>query len=179
MKEGIIVFNKPDKMELKIRIGLFLWVFVVNIAAPILVPQYPAWPMWVASIYYFTAGMTLKAAQEAFCGGLVGLIAAYALGAGFEVLAPSLGLLPVLVILLFIILGLIIVGGAYVPIALNNSAFLYLTIATIHLETIGTNFLPYILMLIVGGGILVGGCLAIVQTVVKGEMKKGAANGQQ
>jgi hypothetical protein len=168
------MFNKPDKVELKIRIGLFLWVFVMNIAAPVLVPQYPAWPMWIASIYYFTAGMTLKAAKEAFCGGLAGLIAAYALGAGLMILAPSLGLFRVLAIGLFIVLGLIIVGGAYVPVVLNNAAFAYLTIATINIETIGTNFLSYVLMLIVGGGILVGGCLFIVQKVITSETKKAA-----
>jgi hypothetical protein len=118
--------------------------------------------------------MTVKAAKEAFCGGFVGLVLTYALGFGFVVLAPVLGELLAIAILLFIILGVIIVGGAYCPLFLNNAAFAYLTIAAIDLATIGTNFVNYVIVLIIGGGILVGGCLLIIGAIMKSAGASGA-----
>jgi hypothetical protein len=176
--------NKPEAIDLKVRTGLFLWVFVLNIAAPVLVPHLPGWPMWFASIFYFISGMTPKAAKETFCGGLFGLVAAYVLLIGIEKMAPVFGstaenplggLLPALAVALFIILGVIIIGGAYFPLFLNNAAFGYLTIAAINLEGIKAGFVNYLIMLVIGGGIMVGGCMFIVGTIIKNEMKKGGA----
>ena len=86
-------------------------------------------------------------------------------------MAPCI--LLTLIIALFVILGLVIVGGAYLPIVLNNITFAYLTVATINMELIGTHFLNWLLMLFIGGAIILGGCLILLKLLMSHFAKKG------
>jgi hypothetical protein len=146
-----------------LRTAIFLWIFAVNIGALIFLEGsvLQAWPMYLACIFFLLEGGTLRHALHAFGGGMFGMVCALALALGLNKMAPTLGLLGALAILLFIILGVIIVGGGIAPVVLNNTAFGYLTVCTIHIEEVPARFGDWIFMLIVGGLIINAGLFAI------------------
>lgn len=166
--------RKPTKGELPVLWGIFAWIFIVNIAAPILVPQFQTWPMYFVTIFFFTMGGDTKNIPTIFGGALLGLIMAYVLTMGLNTLAPSIGIVGALVVLLFVILAFIIVGGGFLPVICNNMAFAYMTIATINMELVPSQIFNWIGMLFIGGAVILGGCLVMVK-IITGILTKQAA----
>lgn len=164
--------NKPTKQEVIINVVIFLWIFVVNIAAALFSPA-PGWPMFFVTIFFFAMGADTKKIPSIFAGGAMGLVFALLLGLALTHLTPVIGIVPTLIISLFIILGLVIVGGGYLPVVFNNITFAYLTIATIDMEIIGGSFLGWLLMLLIGGAVILGGCLLLLNLLLKHFAKQG------
>lgn len=154
------VLNAPKKAEILLYIVMLIWVFAVNLVAG-MVTTAPGWPMFFISIFYFVHGAEVKHLPMIFVGALTGVLCAMGYVALMPVLAPSMGEQGAATLLLFVVLFLIFVGGAFVPIMFNNVAFAYLTIAAIDMGSITANATSWIVMLLVGGGILVGGQVAI------------------
>ena len=164
--------NKPSKNEVIVNVAVFLWIFVVNVVAAIVSPI-PTWPMFFVTIFYFTLGADPKNIAKIFLSGAMGLVFALLFALALQYLAPVIGIVPVLCIALFVILGLVIVGGGYLPIIFNNITFAYMTIGTINMEIIGDMFLNWMIMLILGGAIILGGALVVLNIVMKQLAKKG------
>lgn len=158
--------RKPSKQELVTSIGIFIWILLVNIAAP-LITSVPPWPMFFVTIFFFTLGGDPKNISMIFASGFVGLFSTFVLFKLLGVFAPTFGELPTTLVILTFILGLIIIGGCYFPICLNNITFAYLTIATINPEIIESHFVGWTLMFLIGGAIILGGALVIAVTIGK------------
>lgn len=164
--------NKPTKNEVIMNVVIFLWIFVVNVVAAIVSPI-PTWPMFFVTIFFFTLGADTKNIAKIFLSAAMGLVFALLFSLALTHLSPVIGIVPTLIISLFIILGLVIVGGGYLPIIFNNITFAYLTIGTITMEIIGDNFLNWIIMLVLGGAVILGGCLILMNLLMKRFAKKG------
>jgi len=166
------MFKKATKGELIITSLVFLWIFIVNVVA-VIFAKVPTWPMYFVTIFFFAMEADKKKIPSIFMGGTAGILLALLLEKGIGALAPSVGAIPAVSIMLFIILGLIIVGGNYLPWVLNNITFAYMTIATINMEIIDKNIVNWILMLLIGGAIILVGALGAVKLgtaiVSKGE----------
>lgn len=152
------MFKKAPKIQVISTLVIFLWIFIVNIAAVILV-KVPTWPMFFVTIFFFLLQGDKKKIPTIFLSGIVGIGFAFLLYKGIVVFSPAMGTLGAVAVLLFVILGLIIVGGNYFPVIFSNITFAYLTIASIDLTVVEQNFLPWILMLIIGGAIILLGSL--------------------
>ena len=84
-----------------------------------------------------------------------------------------MGLLGAIALLLFIILGVIIVGGTVVPVAFNNITFAYLIVATVHLESLTvSSIINNLLVLYIGGAIILAGSIFIAVTATKACAKR-------
>ena len=93
-----------------------------------------------------------------FTGGSLGLLAALGLHAGTFGLAPSLGALGAFSLSIGVVLAVIILGGTVCPVACNNVAFAYLTVATVNFESVSLASTGYnLLVLWLGGAVILGG----------------------
>ncbi len=167
------MFVKASKEQVMPSIFIFLWIFAINIFSAVCIPGMEPWPMYFVTIFFFVMGGDTKNISTIFGGALTGLILVGVLSKLLIVLTPIMGLLPTVIILLFVVLGLIIVGGNFCPILLNNITFAYLTITTIIFdpELILSKVVSWTIMLLIGGGIILGGALLIF-TLVQKSMSK-------
>jgi hypothetical protein len=159
-------FKKATKPEVVVSFCIFVWIFIVNVAA--LALNIVSWPLFFVTIFYFILGNDKKNIPSIFCGGVLGLVLALLLALGLNGLAPAIGVLPAFAILIFIELGLIIMGGTICPLFCNNIAFAYLTAATIVFGNVNPiSILNNLLVLIIGGAIILGGSLLAFNIGVK------------
>lgn len=163
--------KKPTKKDLVLTFLITLWVFAINIVAPI-ITSVPTWPMFFVTICFFMLNADVKQIPSIFLGGTVGILGGWCLLNGLLVLAPIIGEKMALAFLLFVILGIIIMGGTFCPMLFNNAAFAYLTIATLHIEDVATLTAKWLLMLFVGGAVILVGCVGIMIVVEKMYAKK-------
>jgi hypothetical protein len=146
----------------------------------------PTWPMFFVTIMYFILGNNPKKCPEIFFGGLFGLLMCFVLfWTSWQLMGQSAvfrgepGLLPfnlAYIPIIFVILGLIILGGMYVPVVCNNVAFAYLIAGTfsmgkffytpdgitLYARELGNNALVFI----IGGGIFLIGCILIQKWLI-------------
>jgi hypothetical protein len=147
----------------------------------------PTWPMFFVTILYFIMGNNPKKSLEIFCGGLFGLLMALLLfWATWQLMGQSAvfrgepGLLEfkyAFIPVIFVILGLIIMGGTVCPLIFNNAAFTYLVAGSISIgkfyytpdgialyaREIGNN----VLVFLIGGGIFLAGCILIQKLLIQ------------
>lgn len=152
------IFQKPSRHQFIVTTCVLIWIFIVNVAAIAL--GVTGWPLYFVTIFFFALGADKKNIPSIFAGGTLGLIAALGLHAGTFGLAPSLGLLGAFSISIAIVLAVIILGGTVCPVACNNVAFAYLTVATVNFEAITPALIGYQMVVFwVGGAIILGGSL--------------------
>ncbi len=152
------IFQKPDRHHLIVTSCVLVWIFIVNIAAIVL--GLISWPLFFVTIFFFGLGASPKNIPSIFVGGTLGLAAALGLYAGTFGLAPSLGLLGAFAVSIGIVLTVIILGGTICPVACNNVAFAYLTVATVNFEEITPALIGnHLVTLWVGGAIILGGSI--------------------
>jgi hypothetical protein len=147
----------------------------------------PTWPMFFVTILYFIMGNDVKKIPEIFFGGLFGLLMCLALfWVTWQLMGQSAvfrgepGLLEfkyAYIPVIFVVLGIIIMGGTFCPLIFNNSAFTYLIAGTISLgkfyyapngmelfaREIGNNLLVFL----IGGGIFLVGCIVIQKLMIQ------------
>ena len=153
------IFQKPSRHQFIVTSCVLVWIFIVNVAAIAL--GIAGWPLFFVTIFFFALGADMKNVPSIFAGGTLGLIAALGLHAGTFGLAPSLGLLGAFSVSIAIVLAVIILGGTVCPVACNNVAFAYLTVATVNFEAITPAVIGYQMVVFwVGGAIILGGSLA-------------------
>ena len=152
------IFQKPSRHQFIVTSCVLVWIFIVNVAAIAL--GIAGWPLFFVTIFFFALGADMKNVPSIFAGGTLGLIAALGLHAGTFGLAPSLGLLGAFSVSIAIVLAVIILGGTVCPVACNNVAFAYLTVATVNFEAITPAVIGYQMVVFwVGGAIILGGSL--------------------
>jgi hypothetical protein len=143
--------------------GLFL---LVLIAAAELVTGYlgiPAWPAFMAMIFFFAEQMDTRKAPHILVGGVCGiaciLLAAPIIGA----LTPLMGFELARLAYVLLIVYAIVAFGEMAPLVFNNYAFMYLTVTGIAIQLPHPN--PYLWMVVagLGGGLLIAGVLGIVR----------------
>ena len=153
------IFQKPSRHQFIVTACVLVWIFIVNVAAIAL--GVTGWPLYFVTIFFFALGADMKNVPSIFAGGTLGLVAALGLHAGTFGLAPSLGLLGAFSVSIAIVLAVIILGGTVCPVACNNVAFAYLTVATVNFEAITPALIGYQMAVFwVGGAIILGGTLA-------------------
>ncbi|MDR0707033.1 MAG: hypothetical protein LBF60_04035 [Treponema sp.] len=147
----------------------------------------PTWPMFFVTILYFIMGNNPKKSLEIFCGGLFGFLMTLALfWTTWQLMGQSAvfrgepGLLEfkyAFIPVIFVILGVIILGGTVCPLVFNNAAFTYLIAGSISIgkfyytpngielytREIGNN----VLVFLIGGGIFLGGCILIQKLLIQ------------
>ncbi|MFV0497614.1 MAG: hypothetical protein ACK5L0_05535 [Candidatus Fimivivens sp.] len=160
--------KKVSTQQLVTSIGILFWIFTVNVVALVLLPGVPAWPMFFITIFFFTLGADTKNIASIFVSGLTGIVSAWALIKLLALLGPVMGEFPAMLLLLFLVLALIIVGGNYFPLVFNNITFAYLTVAAIDLTIVETTIVEWVAMHLLGGTIILVGALAI--SILVGKM---------
>lgn len=156
-----------NKQQLATSVGILFWIFAVNVAAMVLLPEAPAWPMFFVTIFFFCMGGDMSNIPSIFIGGLTGILSAWVLIKILAVLAPVMGEVPATFLLLFLVLALIIVGGNYLPVAFNNVAFAYLTVAAIDLTIVENSVVTWLAMHLLGGAIILSGAVIISSIIGK------------
>ena len=152
------LFQKPSRAHLIVTSCVLVWIFLVNVVSVAL--GVAGWPLFFVTIFFFTLGADMKNIPSIFIGGSLGLGAALALHAGTFGLAPTLGLLGAFSLSIAVVLSVIILGGTVCPVACNNVAFAYLTVATVHFEDVTPAAIGYQLAVLwIGGGIILGGSI--------------------
>lgn len=152
------IFQKPNRHQFIVTASVLIWIFIVNVAAIAL--GVTGWPLYFVTIFFFALGADKKNIPSIFAGGTLGLLAALGLHAGTFGLAPSLGLLGAFSISIGIVLAVIILGGTVCPVACNNVAFAYLTVATVNFEEITPAIIgSQLITFWVGGAVILGGSL--------------------
>jgi hypothetical protein len=147
----------------------------------------PTWPMFFVTILYFIMGNDPKRIPEILCGGLFGFLmdlllfwATWQLMAQSAVFRGEPGLLEfqyAFIPVIFVVLGLIIMGGTFCPLIFNNASFAYLVAGSISIgkfyytpdgvqlyaREIGNN----VLVFLIGGGIFLCGCILIQKLLIQ------------
>lgn len=154
------MLKKASKQEIVTSVCILLWIFVVNVATP-MITSLPAWPMFFVTIFFFTLGANVKQIPTIFLSGIMGILSAFVLIKLLGVMAPVLGEVSATLILLFSVLAIIIVGGNFLPVLFNNITFCYLTVCTIDMALIEGSTTGWLLMHIVGGMVILAGALLI------------------
>jgi hypothetical protein len=141
--------------------GLYL---LVLIAAAVLITGHfklPAWPAFMAMVFFFVEDMDIKKVPRILVGGIFGigciLLAAPTIGA----LAPVIGVEYATLVYVLGIVYAIVAFGETVPLLFNNFAFMYLTVTGIAVQLPAAN--PYLWMAItgIGGALLIAGVVGI------------------
>jgi hypothetical protein len=141
--------------------GLYL---LVLIAAAVLITGHfklPAWPAFMAMVFFFVEDMDIKKVPRILVGGIFGigciLLAAPTIGA----LAPVIGVEYATLVYILGIVYAIVAFGETVPLLFNNFAFMYLTVTGIAVQLPAAN--PYLWMAItgIGGALLIAGVVGI------------------
>jgi hypothetical protein len=141
--------------------GLYL---LVLIAAAVLITGHfklPAWPAFMAMVFFFVEDMDIKKVPRILAGGIFGigciLLAAPTIGA----LAPVIGVEYATLVYILGIVYAIVAFGETVPLLFNNFAFMYLTVTGIAVQLPAAN--PYLWMAItgIGGALLIAGVVGI------------------
>lgn len=141
--------------------GLYL---LVLIAAVELIAGYfkiPAWPAFMAMIFFFVHHMDVKQAPNILVGGVFGiaciLLAAPIIGA----LAPLIGVEFATLAYILGIVYAIVAFGEMAPMFFNNYAFMYLTVTGVAMQLPNPNPILWMAIAGIGGALLIAGVVGI------------------
>jgi hypothetical protein len=141
--------------------GLYLLVLIA--ATELIVGHFklPAWPAFIAMIFFFVEHMDVKKAAHIVVGGTFGialiLLAKPIIGA----LAPVMGLELASLSFVLILVYAIVAFGEMVPMLFNNYAFMCLTVTGLAAQMPNPNPFLWMAMSLVGGGLLIAGVVGI------------------
>lgn len=140
--------------------GLFVLLFIVVTELVTARFKLPAWPAYVAWVLFFIEQMNARKAPHILVGAAAGiglvLLAPLAIG----LLAPMLGLEWGRLLYILLAVYAIVAFGEVVPLVLNNYAFLYFTVGGVALQAPDANPVVWLIMGLVGGGLLIAGTMA-------------------
>lgn len=141
--------------------GLYL---LVLIAAAVLVTgrfKLPAWPAFMAMIFFFVEDMDPRKAPQILVGGMFGIGCILLATPIISALSPLIGVEYATLIYILGIVYAIVAFGEMVPLLFNNFAFMYLTVTGVAVQLPEPN--PYLWMAItgIGGAILIAGVVGI------------------
>jgi hypothetical protein len=151
------------------RIVFGLYLLVVIAIAELVVGHFtlPAWPAFMAMVFFFAEHMDVKKAPQILVGGVFGIACILLAGPIIGGLAPVIGReLAHLAFVLGIVFA-IIVFGEMLPLFFNNYAFMYLTVAglAVNLAPQAANPFLWMAMAGVGGAALIAGVVGITKVM--------------
>ena len=140
----------------RLILGLYVLAFIVITELVTHYLKLPAWPAYVAWVLFFVEHMNPKRAPHVLIGAAAGI--------GLIILAPSvIGLLAHLIgpdwaRLIYILAAVyaIFALGEMIPLVLNSHTFMLFTVAGLALATPHSNPWLWLLMELVGAGLLIG-----------------------
>ncbi len=141
--------------------------------------QVPAWPAFVAMVFFFAEHMDAKKALPILVGGAAG-IGCILLAKPFIVaLAPLMGVELGRLVFILVLVYAIVAFGEMVPMVFNNYAFMYLTITgvAVNVKVPEPNPLLWMVITVVGGAALIGSVMAIGMIMRPKEASASAASG--
>ena len=151
----------PKFNRQRLVFGLYLLVLIAVVELIAGHFKLPAWPAFMAMIFFFVEHMDVKKAPHILVGAIFGiaciLLATPIVGA----LAPVIGVeLATLAYILGIVYA-IVAFGEMAPMFFNNYAFMYLTVTGVAMHLPQPK--PYLWMAIagIGGGLLIAGVVGI------------------
>ena len=121
----------------------------------------PAWPAFMAMIFFFVEHMDVKKALAILVGGTFGIALIIAAKLIVTALVPLMGVeLAKLTFVLGVVYA-IVAFGEILPLLFNNYAFMYLTVAGVASQQPNPKPLLWMAMSAIGGALLIGGVVGI------------------
>ena len=145
----------------RLILGLYVLAFIVITELVTGHFALPAWPAFVAWVLFFAEHMNPKRAPHVLIGSAAGI--------GLVMLAPLvIGLLAHLIgaewgRLIYILAAVyaIFAFGEMIPLVLNYHTFMFFTVAGLALAAPNPNPQLWLLMEVVGGGLLIGATIVV------------------
>lgn len=141
--------------------GLYL---LVLIAGAVLVSgrfKLPAWPAFMAMVFFFVEDMDVRKAPHILVGGMFGIACILLATPIIAALTPLIGVEYATLAYILGVVYAIVAFGEMVPLLFNNFAFMYLTVTGVAVQLPEPN--PYLWVAItgIGGAILIAGVVGI------------------
>lgn len=133
------------------------------------------WPAFMVMLLWILGGQKKQDILKAFCGCAVGIVIGYLSSLGIGSLAPSIGLVPSLMIMLFIAIALTIVLEDVLPVFFNTYSSIFFLIASAPDKQTPVLWL---ITLVIFGLIFVYGVNALINLIVVKPAIKKAQNVQ-
>ena len=150
----------PGFNRQRLVFGLYLLVLIA--AAELVAGHFklPAWPAFMAMIFFFVEHMDVKKAPHILVGGVFGIACILLAKPIVGALAPLLGVEMATLAYILGIVYAIVAFGEMAPMFFNNYAFMYLTVTGLAMHLPQPN--PYLWMAVagIGGGALIAGVVA-------------------
>jgi hypothetical protein len=150
---------KFDRQRLIFGLYLLVLIAAFEIGAGHL--HVPAWPAFIAMIFFFVEHMDVKKAPAILVGGVFGIACILLAKPVIGALAPLIGLELGRLVYILLLVYAIVAFGERLPILFNNYAFMYLTVTGLAVQLPNPNPFLWMAMTAVGGALLVGGVIAI------------------
>jgi hypothetical protein len=155
------VSDKPTFDKQRLIFGLYLLVLITALEIATGKIHVPAWPAFLAMIFFFVEHMDPKKVPAIVVGGTAGIASIMLALPIIGVLAPLLG--PELARLAFILILVyaIVAFGEMVPLLFNNYMFMSLTVTGVAVQLPNPNPVLWCAIALVGGTLLIGGVVMI------------------
>lgn len=136
-----------------------IWLFVLNVAATVFVPEVPSWPMFFFTIFLKYHSASLSDIMMLFVSGIVGMLVACMFSGFFGLAITMLGEAPGYLMILFVMLAVIYYGQLLLPRVFNAVCFGFLTLYFINSGSLPMPFgmIALAVMMLVGGGVALVG----------------------
>ena len=121
----------------------------------------PAWPAFMAMIFFFVEHMDQKKVPQILVGAVAGIACLLLARPVVAALAPLLGVEAARLVFILGIVFAIVAFGESLPLVFNNYAFMYLTVAALATKLPDPNPLLWMAVAALGGGLLIGGVIGI------------------
>jgi hypothetical protein len=157
----------PGFNRQRLIFGLYLLVLIAG--AELIAGHFklPAWPAFMAMIFFFVEHMDVKKAPHILVGGVFGIACILLAKPVVGALAPMLGVEMATLAYILAIVYAIVAFGEMAPMFFNNYAFMYLTVTGLAMHLPQPN--PYLWMAVagIGGGALIAGVVGIVKLMAR------------
>jgi hypothetical protein len=141
--------------------GLYLLVLVG--IAEIVTHRYrlPAWPAFLAMIFFFVEHVNPRHAPQILIGAVAGIGSVLLFPPFIGWVAPLLGVEAAKILLILVLVYAIVAFGEMLPLVFNNYAFVFLTVSGLALKAPAPD--PFLWMAVAAGGgaLLIGGIILI------------------
>jgi hypothetical protein len=121
----------------------------------------PAWPAFVAMVFFFAEHMDTKKALPILVGGAAGIGCILLARPFIAALAPVTGVVLGRLVYILVLVYAIVAFGEVVPMVFNNYAFMYLTITGLAVQLPQPNPFLWMAITVVGGALLIGSVMGI------------------
>lgn len=151
----------PKFNRQRLVFGLYLLVLIA--AAELVADHFrlPAWPAFMAMIFFFAEHMDVRKAPHILVGGVFGIACILLATPTIGALAPLIGFEFARLIYILGIVFAIVAFGEMVPTIFNNYAFMFLTVTGLAMQLPQPDPYLWMAVAVVGGGLLIAGVLGI------------------